>query len=144
MKGGLALIFASSPFYILMGTRFPFSTPIWKAGRKFILLRARTGAILCIDQHAADERIKLEELERQVRYLSSLPTPHPTSCYLKFCCGAFIESFKTYQVHFSCRSKTSIDREHLLSCMRVIYPLADRVNQKHVGEFTMRTLLAVQ
>eukprot|EP00752_Nemacystus_decipiens_P004408 g4026.t2 len=39
---------------------------IGQAGRKFIILRARTGAILCVDQHAADERIKLEELERQV------------------------------------------------------------------------------
>lgn len=41
-----------------------------QAGRKFILLRARTGALLCVDQHAADERIKLEELERQVCLLS--------------------------------------------------------------------------
>ncbi|CAN0391377.1 unnamed protein product, partial [Hapterophycus canaliculatus] len=38
-----------------------------QAGRKFIILRAKTGAILCVDQHAADERVKLEELERQVR-----------------------------------------------------------------------------
>ncbi|CAN0497579.1 unnamed protein product, partial [Ectocarpus sp. 8 AP-2014] len=37
-----------------------------QAGRKFILLRAKTGAVLCLDQHAADERVKLEELERQV------------------------------------------------------------------------------
>ncbi|CBJ28278.1 MutL protein homolog 3 [Ectocarpus siliculosus] len=39
---------------------------IGQAGRKFILLRAKTGAVLCLDQHAADERVKLEELERQV------------------------------------------------------------------------------
>ncbi|CAM9262126.1 unnamed protein product [Choristocarpus tenellus] len=39
---------------------------IGQAGRKFILLRAMTGAVLCVDQHAADERVKLEDLERQV------------------------------------------------------------------------------
>lgn len=45
--------------------RFSFVLPR-QAGRKFIILRARTGTILCVDQHAADERIKLEELERKV------------------------------------------------------------------------------
>lgn len=37
----------------------------YQVGRKFILLRAETGAILCVDQHAADERVKLENLEKQ-------------------------------------------------------------------------------
>lgn len=59
----------------------------FQAGRKFIILRARTGTILCVDQHAADERVKLENLERQVPFslhswAYSIPTSQPNALHI--------------------------------------------------------------
>lgn len=43
------------------------ATVVAQVDRKFIIARCRTGSLLCVDQHAADERVRVESLQRQLR-----------------------------------------------------------------------------
>lgn len=92
---------------------FPYrSWTGFQVGRKFIILRASTGAILCVDQHAADERIKLEDLEQQ----ASPPTS--VICCNKLSMHHYIENMQQAKARYSGQFLGG----HILGC---------RVNVEH-------------